>query len=393
MITVRKLVVIVVTVVMAMTLAACTSSTSPPPTSSTSTVGASTTTNTTAPVTTTISPPQDVDAVHFLNANVGWATEITGPLRMTTNGGARWRDVPRPKLHGKVLGFSNTLAGASFLSRSDFWVTAYGLGRDVFLFHTTDAGRKWAHAGTFPNDLGSAWVSFLNDRRGWVAVGNGAAGGSGTVTIYETTNGGPHWSMVSRSRSLVGAPGTPDNPGNCDDTGLSATGTALAPVLWLTGWGAVAPCLERSTDGGSRWTGAGPVDPSKGQGGEVWSPVVFSGSRGTLVDTYGSVTAFYSTSNGGSTWVERRPPRPTNAPMDVVSPTTWFAVVGKVLYVTTNAGVIWTSVRPTKDLNGQAGTGSLDFVNTMDGWTVLRSGRLWHTTDGGRVWRVELVPR
>ena len=202
---------VTVIVVMTVALAACTSSTTPTPRSSTSTTGASTTTKarTTA---TNISPPQDVDAVHFLNANVGWATEITGPLRMTTNGGARWRDVPRPKLHGKVLGFSNTLAGASFLSRSDFWVTAYGLGRDVFLFHTTDAGRKWVHAGTFPNDLGGAWVSFLNDRRGWVAVGNGAAGGSGTVTIYETTNGGRHWSMVPAQQVTRRGTGHPRQP-------------------------------------------------------------------------------------------------------------------------------------------------------------------------------------
>ena len=111
------------------------------------------------------------------------------------------------------------------------------------------------------------------------------------------------------------------------------------------------------------------------------------------MDSYGSVTAFYSTSNGGNTWVEHRPPRPTNGPMDVVSPTTWFAVVGKVLYLTTDGGVIWTSIHPTKDLNGRSGTGSLDFVNTMDGWTVLRSGRLWHTTDGGRLWKLELLPR
>jgi hypothetical protein len=318
---------------------------------------------------------------------------------MTTNGGARWRDVPRPKLHGKVLGFSNTLAGASFLSPSDFWVTAYGVGRDAFLFHTTDAGRKWIHAGTFPNDLGGAWLSFLNDRRGWVAVGNGAAGGSGSVTVYETTSGGRHWSMVSRSRSLTGTPGTPGSPGTADVTGLSISGSSRSPVLWLSGATALTPYLVCSTDGGRLWTPGcgGPVDPYKGSGGEAWPPVFSSKASGALVASYGtphgSVTAFYSTSNGGNTWVEHRPPRPTNGPMDVVSPTTWFAVVGKVLYLTTDGGVIWTSIHPTKNLSGYSGTGSLDFVNTVDGWTILGSGQLWHTTDGGRVWTPELLPR
>ena len=270
----------------------------------------------------------------------------------------------------------------------------------MFLFHTTDGGRKWVHDGSFPNDEG-AWVSFLNDERGWFAVDNVEAGGAGSVSIYETTSGGTHWSLVSRSRSLVGAPGTPDNPGTCDDTGFSATGTAIAPVLWLSGASNLAPCLACSPDGGSRWIGcrgstapsqACPIDPSKGSGGEVFPPVDFSGERGAFVTYYGTphggVTEFCSTSNGGSTWVARRPPAPTTGPMDLVSPTAWFAVVGKALDLTTNSGVAWTNIHPTTDLRG-----TLDFVNTVDGWAILGSGQLWHTTDGGRQWELELLPR
>ena len=108
---------------------------------------------------------------------------------------------------------------------------------------------------------------------------------------------------------------------------------------------------------------------------------------------HGSVTAFYSTSDGGNTWAEHRPPAHTIGPMDVVSPKTWFAVVGKALYRTTDGGTAWSRIATERDLSGYSGTGSLDFVNTMDGWTILRSGRLWHTTDRGRVWKPELLPR
>jgi photosystem II stability/assembly factor-like uncharacterized protein len=390
---VRKVGVIAM-VALAMALTACTSSTAPSPTSSTSSTGTTTTTQA-RPITATSSPPQDVDAVDFLNANVGWATENNSTrLLMTTDGGVRWRDVSPPMLLRKGFILAGGLAGASFLSPSDFWVTVYDLGPDrllpVLLFHTTDGGRHWVGAGSLPRGVGQAWVSFLNDQQGWVAVGNGDAAGTGAVTIYETTSGGEHWSVVSRSRAVTGARGTPDNPGPCEETGLSISGTTRAPVLWLTGWGTAAPCLERSTDGGRRWGYVAPLDPSPGGGGEVLSPVVFSGSRGALVDSYGSVMAFYSTSNGGYSWVEHRPPRPRNGPMDVVSPTTWFVMVGKVLYLTTDAGVTWTSL-PT-DPSATSGS-SLDFVNTMDGWTVFRSGRLWHTTDGGRLWKLELLPR
>jgi hypothetical protein len=142
MITVRKLGLTLVTFILAVTLAACTSSTSPSSTSSTSTTGTTTTTQARS-ITATSSPPQDVDVVDFVNANVGWATEgIPARLLMTTDGGARWRDISPPNLLGKRLSFASGLSGQSFLSPSDFWVAAYGLGRDVFLFHTNDAGRK-----------------------------------------------------------------------------------------------------------------------------------------------------------------------------------------------------------------------------------------------------------
>ena len=178
-----------------MTLAACTSTSSPPPTSSTSTTGSSTTTTTTQarPITTTSSPSQDVGAVHFLNANVGWATEgIPVRLLMTTDGGARWREVSPPNLLGKRLSFASVLSGQSFLSPTDFWVTAYGLGRDVFLFHTTDAGRKWVHAGTFPNDDGT-WVSFLNDRLG---MGRGGQRRSRRVRVGDHLRDDQRWTTL-----------------------------------------------------------------------------------------------------------------------------------------------------------------------------------------------------
>jgi len=282
-------------------------------------------------------------------------------------------------------------------------VSVYDSGPDellpVFLFHTTDGGREWAQVGSFPNGVGEAWVSFLNDRQGWVVVGNGAAGGSSSATIYETTNGGARWSVVSRSMSLTGRPGTPKNPGNCGDTGLSTSGTSYAPVVWLSGASNLAPCLAYSTDGGRHWTGTGgpfEADASKGWGGEAWPPVFSSESEGTLVASYGtphgSVTAFYSTSNGGNTWVEHRRPAPKPGPVDVVSPTTWVTTAGKSLCLTTNGGVTWSSFTTALDFSGPSVPGPLDFVNTLDGWAILGSGQLWHTADGGRMWALEPLP-
>ena len=397
-------------VILTVTLAACSSTTSPPPASSTSstststTIQAPTTTTTQTTIATTILPRQDVDGVKFLNSRVGWATtQNHSRLFMTSDGGLHWRAISPPMLARKGMSLASGLSGASFISASDFYVSVYDASaaklEPVLLFHTTDAGTHWTQAGSFPNFVDGTWVNFLNKRRGWVAVDNGEAGGSGSVTIYETTNGGRNWQMVSRSRSLTGAPGTPGNPGMADVTGLSVEGSSRSPILWLSGATTLTPYWVCSTDGGRRWTGCGGgwVDPCKGSGGGAWPPVFSSRLSGALVASYGtphtSVTAFFSTSDGGNTWVEHLPPAPTIGPMDVVSSTTWFAVVGKALYLTTNGGTTWSRVPNEKDLHGYSGTGSLDFVNTLDGWTILGSGRLWHTSDGGRAWKLELLPQ
>ena len=394
--TVRKLV-MVAAVAMTLMLAASPSVASSS-TPSTSPAGSSTRTQASTAMNTR--QPQDVDDVYFLTPSVGWASEDNPtPLLMTTDAGAHWRDVSPPMLKRKGLALSNGLAGAAFLSPSDFFVSLYESSepegfRPVFLLHTTDSGRKWTEVGSFPEGVGTAWVSFQNDQQGWDAIGNGAAGGTFTVTIYETTNGGAHWVMVSRSMSLGGKPGTPDNSSGCGDTGLVAQGTLRAPVLWLTGYFASGPCVMESTDGGRRWGHARLPGTSAASGGEAWPPVFSSGSNGALAAWYGTehgaVTAIYSTTNGGKTWVEHRSPAANPALLALVSPSTWFAAIDRTLYRTTDGSTSWSTVRGSLNVGGVQASNTLDFVNTVDGWAVVE-GRVWHTTDEGRMWVHEVL--
>ena len=131
---------------------------------------------------TTAAQAQDVDSVYFLNPRVGWASmDSPARLLMTTDGGAHWRDVSPPMLKRKGLALG-ALTGADFsvppTSSSACTIRTTEGFRPVFLLHTTDGGRKWTEVGSFPNGVGEAWVSFQNDRQGWVAIGNGAAGGT-----------------------------------------------------------------------------------------------------------------------------------------------------------------------------------------------------------------------
>ena len=344
--------------------------------------------------------PQDVDDVHFLNPSVGWASEDNSArLLMTTDGGAHWRDVSPPMLRQTGFVLARGLAGGAFLSPADFWVSVFDLGPDkslpAFVFHTTDGGVRWARAGSFPASDDQTWLRFGDDRQGWAVVGHGQLMGIEAVTVYETTSSGRRWSVISRS-STPSAAGTPGGPSlYCDKSGLSLSGTEASPILWLTGASGGPPCVARSTDGGRRWTDVGLPNPSQTDGGEAWPPVFSSRSNGALAVWYGTahgaVTAVYSTTSGGATWVEHRLPSAKPGPMDVVSSTTWFAASGKTLYRTTNGGARWSRVSASVNFGNYQSPNTLDFVNTVDGWAVV-DGQVWHTTDGGHVWSSKGLP-
>jgi photosystem II stability/assembly factor-like uncharacterized protein len=319
---------------------------------------------------------------------------------MTTDGGAHWRDVSPPMLKRKGLALANGLAGATFLSPSDFFVS---LSYEeplwpAVVFHTTDGGKKWLRAGSVPGGGAGIWLGFANDRYGWALVVTGLAMGQESVTIYETTTGGGHWSVISRSNPLVWGPGiplgTPQGPSvGCDKTGFSFSGTGTTGLMWLTGQSAGGPCLARSTDGGRRWTNLVlPILLPPAYGGAI-PPVFCSASSGALSAWYGNgaVTAVYSTTNGGKTWVEHRTPSAKPALLDVVSSTTWFAALGKTIYHMTNGGVSWSRIAAPVNFGSYSGRGTLDFVNTEDGWTLLGT-QVWHTIDGGHMWTSEVLP-
>jgi photosystem II stability/assembly factor-like uncharacterized protein len=261
------------------------------------------------------------------------------------------------------------------------------------VFHTTNGGRSWSEVGSFPKSDGNAWVEFVNDVQGWVEVGNGQVANTESVTIYATTSGGRRWSIASRSMSATGGKGTVGGPPlSGDKTGLAisgASGTSGVPTLWLSSTGTVTFAVSRSTDAGRLWSGPIVVPHLPVGGGGVAYPPVFVGSQhgvfqGAYGTSHGSIAAFYSTGNGGDTWIQHLPPSPAPRLLDVVTPATWFAASGSTLYITTDGGVRW-SKRPTSiDLGSSAGS-------TLDGWAVLGSQQLWRTTDGGRLWTLETV--
>jgi len=150
-----------------------------------------------------------------------------------------------------------------------------------------------------------------------------------------------------------------------------------------------------STDGGRRWGHARLPGTSAASGGEAWPPVFSSGSNGALAAWYGTehgaVTAIYFDDERrqdlGRTPVARSQSRAVSSRLAVhlvrsyrQNPLPHHRRQYQLVHV-----------RGSLNVGGVQASNTLDFVNTVDGWAVVE-GRVWHTTDEGRMWVHEVLP-
>jgi len=118
-----------------------------------------------------------LEAVHFENANVGYAAGRNDYVVRTVDGGANWVDVS-----------SNTgdhILGVSFTNPEN----GYIVGRAGNIAHTVDSASTWVNQNSNTNeDLEAVW--FVNDSTGW-AVGTAGAivftSDSGTTWVNQTS--------------------------------------------------------------------------------------------------------------------------------------------------------------------------------------------------------------
>ena len=192
--------------------------------------------------------------VHFVNPSDGWAmaeNDHSGFTDLLTShdGGRRWHDVTPPLVvasdnawlydssHNRD--FENTAGGRIeeaatvqaltpfVLNGRDAWLPvlrSYGQddqSSEVYLFMTSDAGRRWALRGRFPGAevLGTF---FLSPSNGFIETDEGAASDEDPVQVYATYDGGKQWREVSASPPFNGPGGSPNAVGDyCDKDGVS----------------------------------------------------------------------------------------------------------------------------------------------------------------------------
>jgi hypothetical protein len=257
--------------------------------------------------------------VQFATPSDGWAMAYkNGPNRFTElftshDGGRRWHDVTPPVVvAGENASFDNLLEPQSpfVLDSHDAWLPLLhdeGYGRyKVYLFMTSDAGRRWALRGRFPEDevLG---LFFPSPSTGFVETDDGAAMNGDPVQVYATSDGGQHWREASASPPL-GAPGGSSTAigDYCYKNGVSF---ATARVGFATEYCLAGPAyLQRTNDGGRKWAGIIIAPRDGDDGAAIYPPVFSSPELGSMVVEAGPAVLVATTTDAGRHWGPEAPP-------------------------------------------------------------------------------------
>jgi photosystem II stability/assembly factor-like uncharacterized protein len=284
----------------------------------------------------------NLNAVHFMDMQTGYAAGVSGTVLKTTNSGLNWVALN--------TGSAVELRAVHFFNTSTGLVCGYG----GTILKTTNNGDNWnvISSGTTSHLLG---MSFYNDTVGI------CAGNSGTI-LY-TTNGGISW--------LVGT------------QGYMVTFHSAYMVNASTGYCVgvntiFAPFVAKTVNGGANW---------------AYSTFYLNNNEGTLRDLYFfdpengiAVSNLWNgpggishTTNGGTNWSTQIYSYALYG-VDFPVPTTGYAVgFNGYILKSTDSGNSW--------LQQTSGTAAflkaVDFIDSINGYAVGDGGTILKTTNGG----------
>ncbi|MFZ5597583.1 MAG: WD40/YVTN/BNR-like repeat-containing protein [Bacillota bacterium] len=136
-------------------------------------------------------------SIQMVDENTGWAMDGRSLLR-TSDGGRNWADVTPPGAGKAVRGLE-----LEFLDASTAWVAVSSDSKpQLTIFRTADSGRNWS--GTVVEkksggNLYGAYLDFIDAKHGWLMIEPEHGMSSRPGELYQTGDGGDHWSLVSLS--------------------------------------------------------------------------------------------------------------------------------------------------------------------------------------------------
>jgi len=200
---------------------------------------------------------RNINDIHFINRNTGFAVGSGGKLLRTTNAGGEWVDL--------TFDPNRTYFCIAGLNTNDLWI-----GTNQRILHSTNAGESWDDAGIFP---GGNITDILPL--------------SGT-TVLATTTG----SVIIRSED-AGATWDTVYTTPVPNTQLRSLARLSGQRILATGFNGV---VVRSEDNGANWA---PV--AVPEAGLQYEQSHFIGDEGWMVTSSFKKTMWHTT-NGGDSW-------------------------------------------------------------------------------------------
>ncbi len=340
--------------------------------------------------------PIQLDSINMSGRTGGWG--LSGAYVLTTaDGGQTWREATPP--HGFLPGTENQAYGA-FLDPQTAWIVFAEDGhilREAAVWHTMDGGHTWTPGTPLLHEVigDSVWAEFavLDAQNAWVMV-RGVYVGAGTHfnhELFRTIDGGLNWTSL-------------DGEISSEYTGMVFADTTFGvrSLQTIRAYAAAPPAYEVTTDGGSTWESRELPPPPEAPDlftqlpcCETYQPVLLTPRSFRMLvgcfDYYDppreSTSYFYSTQDGGASWLTVRLPEKTRATDDRLL---WFGLnnallLGRNMYLSTSDGQTWSFVK-TVNWDGQ-----FSFSDPQYGWAVARSNgevALVQTTDWAATWSV-----
>jgi photosystem II stability/assembly factor-like uncharacterized protein len=322
-------------------------------------------------------------------------------IELTTSAGRFWKNVTPKGLN--VGGGRHFMGGFFALSSKRAWVAYGGSNGPSTLETTGNAGRTWSKVGLLPKT--GCTYQFVTVEDGTCSALEGA-GGSMTIIIYRTDNGGATWRSIFNNTALAMSPMTMVKgsiPFACDKTvDFTSATTGFALFLCNGGSGAI---IYETLDGGKTWVGRDVSQPSSVPegGGGFWGPPVFDRLNGAVSYSVGHDSLVYVTHDGGRSFLPVYPPgKARQWKVDIVSASIWRLTRGEDILATDNAGRSWFTVMSNLVLEnndyrkGEAPGGNVEFVTRSVGWLLEdpwgSNPSILRTVDGGRQWEQLVVP-
>jgi photosystem II stability/assembly factor-like uncharacterized protein len=280
------------------------------------------------------------------------------------------------------------------------------------VLRTADGGKSWTPVLSFPQD--DDFESVFEDSTSALVTSVNADDSPYTVTLFQTSDGGRHWSSQDFTQQLFLLSGCLTQPGD------NGTWLMLIPDHTMNSSPGV---LYRRRDGCASWREVNSVDQSLPYGGQV---VFYGRSKGWLLGSMESTSSnlLSITRDGGRSWALQQLPLPRELPggeahasslpsffppdekngimTATIEPAT-DPITGDPVndyyvatYLTRDAGRTW---KPTTPI-AEHGWGCVwDIVSINQGWIWIpqqvegeykvhrtAKGMLCRTDDGGRTW-------